>query len=410
MGNSAGSKGPSQKVEKKPSNSMSLGFPCALDLPEINSTSPIVEKEQYCTCLMMEKHYKNQLQNSENKTPLQFEHNSAFNYEYATLKIPKDEQGFVQSFEPHQEKEYLEFFQTYGLVVVSNLLTEEECKISQDEVWDFLERHNEKLKRNDPTSWQRNWPGLSQLGILGNTPILSPQICNNRQNPKIHRVFQILHGTEKLWVSIDRISLMRPTKNILSNDSTDQTEKKEENQSRDKPEWKTIENWLHWDMNPVTGRTSTYGFEDADSETNRGYDLRVQGILAFVDCGESEGGFHAVPGFQKHIRGYANLHQSEFGPLNRDTTFQVPEENPMRKDIQTMPIRKGSILIWDSKLPHGTFPNDSEKYRMIQYLKMFPTSFKAIKPWIKREFLPPNDQFQLSELGNKLFGYEEWKD
>lgn len=216
----------------------------------------------------------------------------------------------------------------------------------------------------------------------------------------------MLFGTGKLWVSIDRISMMRPTKNVHKFFPNG-----ENMEPMDKPEWKTITNWLHWDMNPWTGKTSTYGFEIRDATKNRGYDLlKVQGILALVDCSQEAGGFHAVPGFQHHIRGWANQNKAKFHRNNTDTTFQVPEDDPIRQDTQTMPIRKGSILIWNSALPHGTYPNDSEQFRCIQYLKMAPTTDLAIRPWIPAELLPGAETgFHLSELGKKLYGLATWE-
>lgn|SRR5690606_20495236 len=61
---------------------------------------------------------------------------------------------------------------------------------------------------------------------------------------------------------------------------------------------------LHLDMNPYTQYTSSYGFTDKELEYGNSEEvLKVQGILALVDCSEKDGGFHAVPGFHKHIKG-----------------------------------------------------------------------------------------------------------
>jgi hypothetical protein len=38
-------------------------------------------------------------------------------YQYPTLQVPKDEQGYVQSFSVEQEQEFFDFFNKYGLVV-----------------------------------------------------------------------------------------------------------------------------------------------------------------------------------------------------------------------------------------------------------------------------------------------------
>lgn len=41
-------------------------------------------------------------------------------------QAPKDEEGFILSFTLKQEEEYLDFFETYGFVVVKDILTEVE--------------------------------------------------------------------------------------------------------------------------------------------------------------------------------------------------------------------------------------------------------------------------------------------
>ncbi len=31
-------------------------------------------------------------------------------------------------------------------------------------------------------------------------------------------------------------------------------------------------------------------------------------------------------------------------------------------------MRPGSLLIWDSRIPHGNYPNESSQFRMVQYI------------------------------------------
>jgi hypothetical protein len=64
---------------------------------------------------------------------------------------------------------------------------------------------------------------------------LLPVAWKNRQHPKIYEVFANVIGRKDLWVSVDRYGVMRPTK-----------EKKESGELVDRPEWRTMENWVHW--------------------------------------------------------------------------------------------------------------------------------------------------------------------
>eukprot|EP00761_Pharyngomonas_kirbyi_P000218 gb/GECH01000218.1/.p1 GENE.gb/GECH01000218.1/~~gb/GECH01000218.1/.p1 ORF type:complete len:394 (+),score=114.50 gb/GECH01000218.1/:1-1182(+) len=355
---------------------------------EITENSSLEEKEMYATQLFMEEYARRKRieaeQLTDNTQPEKYNtDNDQYEYHFQPSPVPVDEEGYVEAFEVEQQEEIKAFFEKYGVVVVKNVLNKEEYEKTEEEIWDFLKRHSKDylLDRNDPLTWHYYWPSLRHLGILGNTIILSPQICRNRQNPKIHKAFSILFGTDRLRVSVERASSMRPTRNVKFPDSSE---------LRDMPEWRTKENWIHWDMNPWNGKTSTYSFFIDQEEANYGYDmLRVQGILAAKDCGPNDGGFHCVPGFHHHIRGWAHVNRDRFDPSQQDTTFQVPQNDPIRNHVQRMPIRAGSLLIWNSGLPHGNFPNESESGRMIQYIKMASLEDKAVKSWLPKKLLPP---------------------
>lgn len=191
----------------------------------------------------------------------------------------------MRSFSLDQEQHIRDFFDKYGLVVIADVLSPEACDASVAELWDFLERHCKGLCRDDVRTWEK-WPSLSKLGILGNHFVLSPQFCENRQNPRVHRAFELLFGTEKLHVNVGRASAMRPTRDIQWPDTATHTEG-EQSHLVDKPEWRSKEgvDWLHWDMNPFTGATSTFTWAVKDINANRGYDqLATQAVLALSDC------------------------------------------------------------------------------------------------------------------------------
>lgn len=333
--------------------------------------------------------------------------------------LPVDSDGFIISFNLEQEQEILSFFEKHGVVVVANVLTDEECTRSVDDVWKFLQNtYNPDIQRDQPETWESSWPRFSQMGILGNERWLYPQACDNRQNPNIYQVFRTLLGDHELIVNVTRAGLMRPTKNIYFPTL---------NKTEDRENWKTLSEWLHLDMNPLTGRATTYGFEhvgESSTEStknpleaqnkpfNNGMRTRkLQGILALVDCHEENGGFHAVPGFQHYINTWTKQNQEACFDSNKGgdpTTVQIPENDPIRQHIQRMPIRKGSLLVWDNRLPHGNFPNNSNAMRIVQYLHMAPVSDEAVRPYpLIKDDLP--SKFHLTSLGEKLYGFKSWE-
>jgi ectoine hydroxylase-related dioxygenase (phytanoyl-CoA dioxygenase family) len=86
---------------------------------------------------------------------------------------------------------------------------------------------------------------------------------------------------------------------------------------------------------------------------------------------------------------------------------QVPQEHPIREYIQRIPLRRGSMVIWNSLTFHANYPNDSDRFRMVQYMRMLPVDYPYVSLMdMYRNALPAG--FECSELGRKLFGFEPW--
>jgi hypothetical protein len=68
------------------------------------------------------------------------------------------------------------------------------------------------------------------------------------------------------------------------------------------------------------------------------------------------------------------------------------------------------LVIWSSELPHCNYANDSDRFRICHYVKMMPayegypgTEFRSRQ---MKQMIPK--EFQISELGKKMFGLESW--
>jgi len=324
---------------------------------------------------------------------------------YEPLPLPVDDEGFVRSFPAQDAEGIRDFFSRYGLVVVEGVISDEACHRSVDEVWAHAERQVSGLVREDPSTWDK-WPGLAKLGILGNSFLLSRQLCENRQEAAVHGAFAAVFGTERLVVNIGRASMMRPTRGV-----------KDGVEVGEKPEWRTVEGaeWLHWDVNPFTGAASTFSWRAEDLAANRGYDrLRVQAILALSDCGPCDGGFFCVPGSHRVLRSWAHARGPDVDDsaiVNPESAVQLrlPDGDPLKAHGQKVPVRRGSLLIWDAHLAHCNFPNDSSRPRIVQYVQMARADDPVMRPLCTSEaYLPPPGDFTLTELGRKLYGLAPW--
>jgi len=215
----------------------------------------------------------------------------------------------------------------------------------------------------------------------------------NRQNERVVKVFQTIFGTEHLWAVIGRHGIMRPTKNIKMPDGT----------TVDKPHWKTASAWLHWDQNPWR-------------EPNF---VRVQGLLAFTDHTVTSGGFCCVPDFQKKFSNWGADHPMDGVPGGANWSaglVYVPDGDPIQKQKCAVLMKAGSLLVWDSRLPHQNYPNDDDTWRMVQYCTYFPVDTEQALE--KQEELRDKmlegltgNYFPkyLTSLGRKLVGLDLWE-
>ncbi len=142
--------------------------------------------------------------------------------------------------------------------------------------------------------------------------------------------------------------------------------------------------------------------------------------MTLSDCPETSGGFHCIPEFTNEtFFNWASDNKESYGSrpdICGRNFIEMPMDDPLRSTAVKVPMKAGSLLVWNSQLPHGNFPNTSEAdFRMVQYLKMIPVSEpREFRPAIPstdfslKEWFPP--EFEPSELGKKLFGLEDWEE
>ncbi|AYV81533.1 MAG: WD repeat protein [Harvfovirus sp.] len=279
------------------------------------------------------------------------------------------------SFE--EEEKLKEFFKKNGYVVVRDVLTEEECRATYDEMGAQMKRLNEKFDISDVATYGEA-PVTSNYGLYTSTPIFSKQFMLNRQNPNVYRAFSLLYGDENLIVNQDRCCFYRPTKGIPI-----------DHQNVDKPEWKTAYSFpeLHLDFHPST-------YKDIDSITiskrnslkyidlrdyiteNNLYcsadQLQLQGVINILNNAEEDGGFQCVPGF-RFDEWYAGFRDKISGKVG-SYHFSNLDKNDMKYVSEQLRITaaRGSIIIWDQRMAHGSKPNNSSRARSCQFIKMFP--------------------------------------
>ena len=303
------------------------------------------------------------------------------------------------TIDEEEQNQLVEFWNRWGFVVVKDVLTREQIDKSIDEIWRVIEDQSE-ARRSDTSSWYENhWPDKTQKGFIQPlNDFYLQQAWINRQNPKIIKAFQLVLGQEEISSSRDRYGFMRPT--IVK-------------ETRTEGEISTSKNWLHWDQNGW----GNSGFQG------------VQGVLTFTDHTENSGGFHCVPGFKHEFSNWFAKNSQDEHPNGFDGLVEVPIGDKMRENVRKILCPAGSIIIWDSRTPHGNYPNKSDSaFRAVQYItyskydkengesrsenlwKEARNSYRTYgDDWDLQ--LPPKElqlpNF-LTEQGRKVIGFECW--
>jgi len=281
------------------------------------------------------------------------------------LDVPyDDEYRFVQSFSVDEltSDEARAFLELYGFLVVRNVLTQAECDATIDEMFSYLEAHNEGFERQRLETWSK-WAGRS-FGMPSNEPLFTPQLLANRQNANVHRVFSTLIGTAQLLVNHDRWAIYRPT--LLVGD-----------------EYRTRDN-VHLDINPwrfqqddaslwreVDANLTYAAVRDFIAENNqvtrstRG--RQFQAVLNLLDNEEADGGFVIVPGFHRYFERWTQ----SVAMTHTECKYAFRDKDPIAKAAVRIPCAAGSMIVWDQRCAHGSRGNRSDRMRAIQFLKMF---------------------------------------
>jgi len=313
---------------------------------------------------------------------------------------------YTPNFSVEEPEELLKFWRQWGYVVVRDVVDHSQIEQSIQEIWRVIDSNmgsEGKIKPDDATTWL-DWPDKTSKGFIQPfNPLVLQQYWLLRQSPKVVKAFQLVLETEKVVFSQDRYGVMRPTKSVLLPDGT----------LVDRPEHKTSSNWLHWDQN---------GWEYP------GF-LGIQGLITLTKQTKQTGGFHCVPGFVHEHKSWFDSYPRDQHPDGMNNLVEVPQGDPIRDRVTPITCPPGCLVIWDSRMPHGNYPNDGPDFRIVEYITFSPfkpEEFERKKLNLEKACvnayrtygddwdlsLPPkNHQLPhlLSPLGKKIFGFEPWE-
>ena len=131
-------------------------------------------------------------------------------------EIPLDADGFCLSFAATDKVGIQGFLKDYGFVIVQDALTTAECDATLQELWRMgAGEDGVPVDPDQPQTWNRLFDAgknpIQWQAVFGKTNLMSPQLLENRQSPRVHQAYAAIMGTEELIVDHDRLGVMRPT-------------------------------------------------------------------------------------------------------------------------------------------------------------------------------------------------------
>jgi ectoine hydroxylase-related dioxygenase (phytanoyl-CoA dioxygenase family) len=310
---------------------------------------------------------------------------ASHNFSDAFLIAPTDDEDYVVSFAHNDKSGMRDFFDRFGFVCVRDVLSAAEIANTLDE---FFNQFDAKSIDSIDAFFGRQ--DHVKLGLVGvSSEIDRPVQLMNRAAPAVYETFVNLLDEEHLFVDHGRMGVLRPT---FWN-------------GVEKPEWRTVDRWLHLDCNPLTNRISVASVGNAHLNHDQTKQWLPQGLIALTDARKQDGGFWCVPGSHRIAHEWARAQRAE---EKRGSSLLVEADDPMRDHIQKITVRAGTLLVWNNLTFHANHPNRSERWRVVQYVRMYPIGKTPFTPlWPAKEF----DQHRqiLTPLARRLFGIDSWQ-
>jgi hypothetical protein len=231
---------------------------------------------------------------------------------------------------------------------------------------------------DDSTTWYGGAPELD--GIV---PMHHAQsLWEIRQCPDLYHVFAEYFGNPRLMVDINRCIFRPPIH----------------------PRWPTVSyGSIHWDTDPRKAEPAS-----------------LQAVVLLTDVGRDGGGFQCLPEVYRNLDTWLERYAS-----GDDFNFFEPGLN--RWKATQIEGNAGDIILWSTRLPHGTAPNWSFRPRVASFVSMQPPPVDSVKLresmkvwWLTKRApdcwrgLPgqldpePGAAAVLSGLGMKLIGAVPW--
>lgn len=286
-------------------------------------------------------------------------------FELPTIRYPIGGDGYAVSHALDDVERIREDLYSYGVTVVRGAYTAEECRASRDEIFAHM-KSAYGFDISDRRTWDISYArtGICSASMPFKTPLFWPQLVKNRQKRSVVELFEALYEGRGVVARHDRVSVFRP--------------------AAVNPRWKSKVS-LHLDMDVMQYHDSAAMERDREAleyrdvadlikENNQPMAsepfLALQSGVVLTDNRLEDGGFHCIPGFQSVFNAFLHTPHAEL--CRRWRPCQFHEAHPFRAAAQRIPAKEGCMIIWDQRLPHGSAPNESRRFRIAHFQSYAP--------------------------------------
>lgn len=248
---------------------------------------------------------------------------------------PVDVDGYAKSFDPINDEEGLvDTWNQFGIVVVKQIVTSQQCDQTIKAMNQLVaDMSTNTCSLNKSETWShipKDSAGVSFIS-RGFFELYHDHVLAQIRQSVRHYIAEVLIWRRyDLWTSFDRLGIKLP----------------------EHAESKALA--LHVDQNPKIHKSFK----------------TVQGVIALADCPVERGTFVAAVGSRNHFLEYKQ-HAPDKGeyvelPKNLNGALWIEER------LQAFPLRKGDMVLWDSRTTHANTENISQDIRYVAYVAAGP--------------------------------------
>lgn len=274
-------------------------------------------------------------------------------------------------------------YDRYGVVGVTGVLNEIECHtLVSDGFEPFLPRG---CRMNETSTFDLAGAVMNRYGVIGKDALFNRAILAARLHRNVALAYATVLGRSDVFACHDRCAWMRP---VALNAA-----------------WDTPFSWpgLHVDVSPrnyFNGsrsdvddylRGTNYSNLDSFVKENNAKHVSmgrtVQGVLNLYDNEEEDGGFQCVPGmFGELFHDWERKHQN-LPPPEVNGRYELRGFGPdaeLGRLARRIPCPAGTLILFDTTLPHGTKPNASARSRAVLFLRYMQPEELPPEVWQNR--------------------------